>query len=52
MVWVNMKFLGCRYLFKIEDFVKDFEFKGFFILLLDKIKGKLKFLINNFKIYE
>lgn len=51
MVWVNMKFLGCRYLVKIEEIVNEFELKVV-ILILDKVVRKLKFLIENFMIYE
>lgn len=51
MVWVNMKFLGCRYLVKIEEIVNEFELKVV-ILILDKVVRKLKFLIEYFMIYE
>lgn len=51
MVWVNMKFFGCRYLVKIEEIVGEFELKGG-IFVLYKVLRKVKLLIENFIIYE
>lgn len=51
MVWVNMKFLSCRYPAKTEEIVSELESKAA-ISIPDKALRKPKPLIENFRIYE